>query len=88
MTKYVQTFTSLRHASESPIFFFSPLSALAQIREQMFGPDLHVFTLKFLALKETVFFLMKNTFQNFFDFCLLLFYATFKCGPYNIFKKN
>jgi hypothetical protein len=27
----------------------------AQIREQMSGPDLHVFTLKFLALKKPVF---------------------------------
>ena len=27
----------------------------AQIREQMSGPDLHVFTLKFLALKNLVF---------------------------------
>ena len=27
----------------------------AQIREQMSGPDLHVFTLKFLALKKTGF---------------------------------
>ena len=29
--------------------------ALPQIREQMYGPDLHVFTLKFLALKKLVF---------------------------------
>ena len=28
----------------------------AQIRERMSGPDLHVFTLKFLALKKVVFF--------------------------------
>ena len=28
---------------------------LPQIREQMSGPDLHVFTLKFLALKKTGF---------------------------------
>ena len=27
----------------------------SQIREQMSGPDLHVFTLKFLALKKLVF---------------------------------
>ena len=31
---------------------------------------------------------MKNTFQNFFDFCLPLFYATFQCGPYNILKEK
>ena len=47
---------------------------LTQIREQMSGPDLHVFTLKFLALK-------KWSFQFFFDFCLPLFYAFFLCGP-------
>ena len=41
----------------------------SQMREQMSGPDLHVFTLKFLA-------------QFFFDFCLPLFYATsFQFGP-------
>ena len=41
-------------------------SSEAQIREQMSGPDLHVFTLKFLALKKTGFFSIKNTFQFFF----------------------
>ena len=53
----------------------------------MSGPDLHVFTLKFLALKKTGFSPIKNTFQKFFDFCLPLCYATFQCGPYNILKK-
>jgi hypothetical protein len=47
----------------------------------MSGPDLHVFTLKFLALKKPVFSPIENTFQIFFDFCLSLFYATFQCGP-------
>ena len=56
-------------------------AAEPQIREQMSGPDPHVFTLKFLALKKTGFSPIKNTFQIFFDFCLLLFYATFQCGP-------
>jgi hypothetical protein len=55
--------------------------ATTQIREQMSGPDLHVFTLKFLALKKTGSSPIKNTFQIFFDFCLPLFYATFQCGP-------
>ena len=50
---------------------------LAQIREQMSGPDLHVFTLKFLTLKKTGFSPIKNTFQIFFDFFKPLFYATF-----------
>ena len=36
----------------------------AQIREQMSGPDLHVFTLKFLALKKLVFSLIRG--QKFF----------------------
>ena len=34
-----------------------------QIREQMSGPDLYVFTLKFLVLKKTGFSPMRNTFQ-------------------------
>ena len=38
--------------------------------------------------KKTGFPPVKNTSQSFFDFCLPLFYATFQCGPYNIFKKN
>ena len=38
--------------------------------------------------KKTGFSPVKNTSQYFFDFCLPLFYATFQCGPYNIFKKN
>ena len=52
---------------------------IPQIREQMSGLDLHVFTLKFLALKKPGFSPIKNTFQNFFDFCLPLFNATFQC---------
>ena len=54
----------------------------AQIREQMSGPDLHVYIYtQILALKETGFSLIKNTFQFFLAFCLPLFYATFQCGP-------
>ena len=34
-----------------------------------------------LALKKTGFSPVKNTSQNYFDFCLPLFYATFQCGP-------
>ena len=52
----------------------------------MSGPDLHVSTLKFLALKKLVFPPIKKTFQKFFAFCLPLLYATFQCGPKNIFK--
>jgi hypothetical protein len=33
----------------------------AQIREQMSGPDLHAFTLKFLNLQKTVFFTFSGT---------------------------
>ena len=58
-----------------------------QIREQMSGPDLHVFTLKFLNLKK-IDFSPKITFQMFFfDFCNT-FYATFQWKPLNIFLKN
>ena len=53
------------------------------------GANRGLLTLKFLALKKkTGFPPVKNTSQIFFDFCLPLFYATFQCGPYNIFKKN
>ena len=38
--------------------------------------------------KNTGFHHIKNTSQIFFDFCSPLFYATFQCGTYNIFKKN
>jgi hypothetical protein len=43
-----------------------------------------VFTLKFLALKKTCF----PPYKILLDFCLPLFYATFPCGPYNIFNKK
>ena len=53
------------------------ISWLAQIREQMSGPDLHVFTLKFLALKRECFY-----------FFLPLFYATFQCEPPEYFQNK
>ena len=31
---------------------------------------------------------IENTYQNLFDFCLPLFYATFQCGRYSVFKKS
>ena len=51
-------------------------SLTSQIREQMSGPDTQIF-----SPKKTGFSPIKNTFQNFFDFYLPLFYATFQCGP-------
>ena len=51
-------------------------SLTSQIREQMSGPDTQIF-----SPKKTGFSPIKNTFQNFFDFCLPLFYATFQWGP-------
>ena len=36
-------------------FNYTHDKATAQIREQMSGPDLYVFTLKFLALEKLVF---------------------------------
>jgi hypothetical protein len=38
--------------------------------------------------KKTGFLPIKNTSQIFFEFCLPLFYATFQCGPWKIFKKK
>jgi hypothetical protein len=46
-----------------------------------------VLTLKLLPLKKLGFSPVKNTYQNFFYFFLPLFYATFQCRPYTIFKK-
>ena len=46
-----------------------------------------VLTLKFLVLKRLVF-PRKKYFPFFFTFLYLLFYATFKCGPYNILKNK
>ena len=48
--------------------------------------ELYSLTLKFLALEKLVS-PPKKISQIFSDFCLPLFYATFHCGPYNIFKK-
>ena len=39
---------------------YNLLQVSTQIREQMSGPDLHVFTLKFLALKKPVFSLFRG----------------------------
>ena len=52
-----------------------------QIREQMSGPDLHVVTLK------TVFFPIKDTSQNCFDFVYLYFVQLFSADP-KYFQKN
>ena len=58
-----------------------------QIREQMSRPDLHVITLKFLALKKLVFPPIKNTFQIFFDFFYLYSMQLFSADPKIYFKK-
>ena len=47
------------------------------VREQMSSPNLHVFTLKFLALQKLVF-PHKIYFPKFFDLCLPLFYFSKK----------
>ena len=63
-----------------PVFILICFLAVnTQIRQQMSGPNLHVYTLKYLALK-IIFSPMKDTFQNLFDFCLPIFNATFQ-GP-------
>ena len=60
------------------------LLVISTVGANMGLPDQRVLvlTLKFLALKKTWFFLCKKTFSKF----LPLFYATFQCGRYNIFK--
>ena len=59
-----------------------------QTRPQMSGPVLHVFTLKFLALKKTVFFTFSGSKKIFWNFFYIFYYATFQCGRYGIFKKK
>ena len=51
---------------------------MPQIRKQMSGSDLHVIYTQIFSPKKTGFSTIKNAFQNFFDFCLPLFYATFQ----------
>ena len=62
------------YANDLPFIYGS------QIREQMSGPDPMYLHSNF-SPKKLDFPPIKNTFQNFFDFCLPLFYATFQCGP-------
>ena len=52
----------------------------SQVRKQMFGPNLHVFTLKDLALK-TGFSPIKNTFQTFLTFVYLYSMQLFSAHP-------
>ena len=59
----------------------------SQVRKQMFGPNLHVFTLKDLALK-TGFSPIKNTFQTFLTFVYLNSMQLFSADPTIFLKKN
>ena len=53
---YVPNFSTYRLISNPRIFSgFANPNFVPQIREQMSGPDIHVFTLNFLALKKSVF---------------------------------
>ena len=58
-----------------------------QIREQMSGPDLHVFTLNFLALKQLFFFTFLWSKKDLKNFLIRKFYATFQWRRYSVFKK-
>ena len=49
--RHMKVFASIQ-ANEKYRNFNGAVKFLTQIREQMSGPDLHVFTLKFLALKK------------------------------------
>jgi hypothetical protein len=57
-----------------------------QIREQMPGPDLHVFTLKFLALKKLGFSPKKILSKKFLTFVYLFSMQLFSADP-KIFSK-
>ena len=53
--------------SQKKVSKYRPRPA-SKIREQMSGPDLHVFTLQFFSPKKTGFSPIKNTFQFFLTF--------------------
>ena len=73
---HIQTHCQPKHQQEA-----QPSSFQAQIREQMSGPDLHVFThTQIFSPKKNWFFPNKKYFPFFFYFYLPLFYATFQCG--------
>ena len=61
------------------------VSLPSQMREQMSGPDLHVFTLKFLAPPKNCFFLIKNTLQIFLTYVYFYSMQLFSADP---FQKN
>ena len=64
---------------------------MPQIREQMVVPDLYVFTIKFhsnFSLYKKDKNMKIRIFQKNKYFFLPLFYATFQCGRYDIFKKK
>ena len=74
---HIQTHCQPKHQQEA-----QPSSFQAQIREQMSGPDLHVFThTQIFSPKKNWFSPNKKYFPFFFYFYLPLFYATFQCGP-------
>ena len=62
------------------------VASKTQIREQMSGPDLHVFTLKFLALEKTGYSPIKNTFPVFKKIVYLYSMQLFSADP-KIFSK-
>ena len=85
--RHMKVFASIQ-ANEKYRNFNGAVKFLTQIREQMSGPDLHVFTLKFLALKKPGFSPIKyfsNILMTFvYLYSMQLFSAD--CGPLNVFK--
>ena len=71
----------------SAIFWIKREEFKPQIREQMSGPDLHVFTLKFLALKNW-FFPNKKYFQIFFWLLFTFILCNFSVQTLKYFQKN
>ena len=57
---------------------------LPQIREEMSRPDLHIFTLKFLAVKKRFFshFRGERRKETYIFFIKKRYYATFHCGRF------
>ena len=80
---HIQTHCQPKHQQEA-----QPSSFQAQIREQMSGPDLHVFThTQIFSPKKTGFSPIKNTFHFFLTFIYLYSMQLFSADP-KIFSKN
>ena len=82
---YVQLYIS--NPRTGPAELKGTVGICPQIREQISGPDLHVFTLKFLALKKLVFPPIKTT-LIFFWLLFTFILCNFSVQTLKYFQKN